>query len=124
MTGMVKEEVLARLAELGFTIADGCIAFDFLLFNRDELLKDPSIYLYTDIAGQSRQIDLQPGSLAYSVCQVPVILREAKSPGVIIHRRGGVQQTLTGYRLDAETSRHVFRRDGEVEQLEVFLSID
>jgi hypothetical protein len=124
MTGMVKEEVLARQAELGFTIADGCIVFDFLLFNRGELLKEPSIYLYTDTTGQSRQIDLQSGSLAYSVCQVPVILREARSPGVIIHRREGIQQTIEGYRLDAETSRHIFQRDGEVERLEVFLSTD
>nr|QCO92792.1 beta-1,3-oligoglucan phosphorylase [uncultured bacterium]QCO92814.1 beta-1,3-oligoglucan phosphorylase [uncultured bacterium]QCO92866.1 beta-1,3-oligoglucan phosphorylase [uncultured bacterium]QCO92903.1 beta-1,3-oligoglucan phosphorylase [uncultured bacterium]QCO92933.1 beta-1,3-oligoglucan phosphorylase [uncultured bacterium] len=122
MTGMVKEEILARQVELGFTVADGCIVFDLLLFNRGELLKEPSTYRYLDISGQSRQIDLPAGSLAYSICQVPVVLREGARPGVMVHQRGGVQRQSEGNRLDAETSRHIFRRDGEVERLEVSVS--
>lgn len=119
MTGMVKEEILARQAELGFTVADGCIVFDFLLFDRGELLKEPSLYAYLDVAGQSRQIDLPAGSLAYSICQVPVILQGSGLPGVIVHQRDGAQRRIEGYRLDAETSRHIFQRDGAVERLVV-----
>ncbi|GAP15770.1 hypothetical protein LARV_03562 [Longilinea arvoryzae] len=119
MTGMVKEEILARQAELGLVIMDGCVAFDFLLFDRGELLREPSVYEYLDPAGQPRRIELPAGSLAYSFCQVPIVLRIAEQPGISVHLREGGQRHVPDNRLDAETSRHIFLRDGEVEWLEV-----
>jgi hypothetical protein len=38
MTGMVKEEILTRQMELGFSIEHGCNVFDFTLLDRDEFL--------------------------------------------------------------------------------------
>ncbi len=123
MTGMVKEEILARQTELGCTIRDGCLVFDFLLLNRGELLKEPGRYSYLDVAGQMRPIELSAGSLAYSICQVPVILRTGTQPEVLVYFSDGHQRRSPDYRLDAETSRHIFERDGKVERLEVTLPV-
>ena len=38
MTGSVKEEILTRQAELGMSIENGNLVFDFLLFDRNEFL--------------------------------------------------------------------------------------
>jgi hypothetical protein len=111
MSGMVKEEILARQAELGFTVVDGCIAFDFLLFDRNELLKSPSTYRYLDVLNQWQEIPLQAGTLAYSICQVPVLLESGKVDGIEIHYSDGSSSSVTGSRLDKNTTDHIFARD-------------
>src|SRR5512147_460941 len=42
MTGMVKEEILTRQMELGFSIKDGKIVFDFLMLDSNEFLTEPT----------------------------------------------------------------------------------
>jgi hypothetical protein len=119
MSGMVKEEILVRQAELGFTIVDGRITFDFLLFDHRELLQSPSTYRYLDIAGQWEQLELPTGSLAYSICQVPVILQTSNSAMIQVHLKDGIVQKIEGSILDFENSRHIFERDGAVHHLVV-----
>ncbi len=121
MTGMVKEEVLARQAELGYTVADGCIIFDFLLFERGELLQVPANYDYIDVNGQTRRIALPAGSLAYTICQVPVVVQANGRAEVVAHLLGGETRRIDGHALDAATSAHIFQRDGAVERLDVSL---
>jgi hypothetical protein len=122
MTGMVKEEVLARQAELGFSVTDGCIVFDFLLFERGELLQSPANYDYFDVSGQARRIELAAGSLAYTICQVPVVVRAGGNAEIAVHLRGGEIRRIAGHALDAATSAHIFQRDGAVERLDVTLA--
>jgi len=119
MSGMVKEEILARQAELGLTIVDGRIVFDFTLFDRRELLESPSTYRFLDTTGRWEQIDLPAGSLAYSICQVPVILQASKQAAIQVYLKNGTQQKLEGLTLNPENSRHIFERDGAVDHLVV-----
>ena len=119
MSGMVKEEILARQAELGYTIVNGRIAFDFLLLNRGEFLQSPSSYKYPDIAGQWENIELPVGSLAYSICQVPVILQASPAATIQVYLKDGAVQKMEGSTLDFATSRHIFERDGAVHHLVV-----
>ena len=119
MSGMVKEEILARQAELGFTIRDGCIAFDFLLFDRNELLPMPASYAYLNTDGQPGQIDLPAGSLAYSICQVPVILQVAPAAAIQVFLKNGSVYTIAGSMLDDAQSEHIFARDGAIHHLVV-----
>jgi hypothetical protein len=119
MSGMVKEEILARQAELGFTIVNGRIAFDFLLLDRGELLQSPSSYKYPDTAGQWEKMDLPVGSLAYSICQVPVILQASPAAMIQVYLEDGAVQKFDGSTLDSATSRHIFERDGAVHHLVV-----
>lgn len=117
MSGMVKEEILARQAELGFTIVKGCITFDFLLFDRSELLQAPSCYNFLNTAGEWEKIDFPAGSLAYSICQVPVILQASHTPTIQVYLKDGTVSHIEGSRLDLANSRHIFERDGAVHHL-------
>jgi hypothetical protein len=124
MSGMVKEEILARQAELGFTIVDGCITFDFLLFDRSELLQSPSIYNYLDTAGLWKDMEIPAGSLSYSICQVPVILQSSRTAAIQVFLNDGTVQKINCSTLDSVGSKHIFERDGAVHHLIVSVPIE
>ena len=119
MTGMVKEEILARQMELGLSVENGSLAFDFLLLDRGELLDAPAQFTYWDVAGQPQQIELKAGSLAYSICQVPVVLQASGEACIEIHLAAGGARRIAGHVLDAASNRHIFQRDGVVHHLVV-----
>jgi hypothetical protein len=119
MTGMVKEEILTRQMELGVSITNGQIAFDFLLLNRDEFIAPPTEFAYWNVPGQPQTLDLPANSLAYTICQVPIILRASGEPSIEVHGSDGSTRQIPGHLLDAVTSRHIFQRDGTVQHLVV-----
>ena len=119
MTGMVKEEILARQMELGYSVENGCLVFDFLLLDRTELLAEPAEFSYRNVYGQQESIEVAVDSLAYTICQVPVLLQASGEPGMTIHFSDGNIRQSNGYVLDADNSRHVFQRDGIVHHLVV-----
>jgi hypothetical protein len=117
MTGLVKEEILTRQAELGFLIENGQLVFDFLLLDRNEFLADPSMFSYWSIDGKQHRIELEPGSIAYSICQVPVILQVSNETFIELHLANGSTRKIEGHVLDPVNSRHIFQRDGTVHHL-------
>ncbi len=119
MTGLVKEEILTRQGELGYFIDHGCLAFDFVLLDRGEFLTAPAVFSYWDVDGRPQQIELPAGSIAYSICQVPVILRTGGERGIQVWRTAGGSEQLSGHALDAVISQHIWRRDGIVHHLVV-----
>ena len=121
MTGLVKEEILTRQAELGFFIEDGKIAFDFLLLDQNEFLTQPSQFLYWDLEGLQQKIELPAASLAYSICQVPVVLQVSSEESIQVHFTDGSIQRVNGHVLDSINCKHIFQRDGIVHHLIVSL---
>ncbi len=119
MSGMVKEEILTRQMELGFSVTEGCISFDFLLLDRKEFLVNPSAFGYWNIAGEREQMDLPAGTIAYSICQVPIILQASDDRCIQIFFNDGSILQVNGYIMDSENSRHVFQRDGSIHHLVV-----
>jgi hypothetical protein len=119
MTGMVKETILARQAELGLTVVDGQLVFDRWLLDPQELLPAPVVFTYLDVGGKTQQIKLTAGSLAYTVCQTPVVVSIADKPGLTIQFSDGTQKHIQGNNLDEENSRHIFLRDGTIKVLHV-----
>jgi hypothetical protein len=119
MTGMVKEEILIRQAELGFSIENGNLVFDFLLLDRKEFLADSKAFSYWSVDGQQQQMELQAGSIAYTICQVPVILQESNETYIKVTLKDGSTQRIEGHVLDPVNSRHIFQRDGSVHRLVV-----
>jgi hypothetical protein len=119
MTGMVKEVILTRQAELGLSVENGRLVFDMLLLDPQELLTTPAVFSYLDVEGRHQSIELKPGSLAYSICQTPVVLKAGKSNSIEVHRSDGTLQYIEGNTLDDVNSRHIFLRDGRVHHLAV-----
>jgi hypothetical protein len=119
MTGMVKEEILARQVELAWSIEDGQLVFDFLLLDKTEFLKEPQTFAYRNTHGQEEQSELPAHSLAYTICQVPVILRSSAELGIEVYFSAGDSQHINSYVLDTVNSRHILQRNGAIHHLVV-----
>lgn len=119
MTGLVKEEILTRQAELGYTVKDGQLIFDFLFFDPTELITKPTSFSYLDITGRQLEIKLEAGSIAYTICQTPIIIHSRGQKGITIHFDDGTRQHIEGYVLDQSNSQHIFLRNGKIQSLSV-----
>lgn len=124
MTGVVKEEILTRQAELGLVVTDGKLAFDLCLLDSDELLTKPEAFHWLDVLGKRQALDLPSGSLGYTICQVPVILQVSSENCIKVNFSNGDLQTVNGHTLDQANSQHIFQRDGKVHHLEVCFSTE
>jgi hypothetical protein len=122
MTGMVKEEILTRQRELGFSIENGQIVFDFMLLDQNEFLGEATEFSDRNFEGKQTQIKLPAGSIAYSICQVPVILQALDKACIEVHLSDGSVQQIDGHVLDISNSRHIFQRDGSIHHLVVSVS--
>jgi hypothetical protein len=118
MTGQVKEDVLARLGELGVEVRDGRLGFVPSLLPRAEFLNETLAVTARGVGGPA-PLALAPGTLAFTVCQVPVVYRLADAARTTVVGRDGEASTFPGAFLDAATSREVFERTGAVARLEV-----
>jgi len=90
--------------------------------NGDEFLADPAVFTYFDVDGHQGQIDLTAGSLAYLICQVPVILQTSHENCITLHLANGSSQRIEGHVLDAVNSSHIFERDGVVRHVVVSIA--
>ena len=119
MTGQVKEDLLCRFGELGVRVTDGCIHFDRALMNGEEFLKAPATFEYVDVQQQWQTLALPAESLAYTLCQIPVVHLKGDTPSIAVKLADGSTQKVAGLSLDLDTSRAMFRRAHEVVQLTV-----
>jgi hypothetical protein len=123
MTGSVKELILTRLAETGLTFEAGRLVFDGLLLDPTELVAGPSRFSYLDVDARQQTLELLAGSLAYTICQTPVVVVAGTQPGVTVHMSNGARHHLDGNSLDEDTSRRIFERDGAVHHLVVSMTL-
>ncbi|HEU4334503.1 MAG TPA: hypothetical protein VFT32_08425 [Candidatus Eisenbacteria bacterium] len=120
MTGQVKEAILARFGELGVVVELGLLAFRPRLLRREEFLRERGEFRFYDAEGRAGSIEVPEGSLAFSYGRVPVVYsRIAGEPWIRVEGADGTAATFAGDRLDAGTSRAVFRRAGTVARVEV-----
>ncbi len=124
MTGLVKEEILTRQVELGFFINNGMLIFDFLFLDVHEFLDKSAIFNYFDIKGGQQQMELSAGSLAYTICQVPVIIQTSIENSITLHLTNGNTQKIKGQILDFENSSHIFQRDDVIHHLVVSIALE
>jgi hypothetical protein len=116
MTGQVKEDLISRLGEMGVAVEEGRLSFRAHLVNRDEFLKEARAFPFYDLV-------LEPGTLAFTVCQVPVVAHQAGPPRIEVSGADGSRRTVDGLDLDNETSAAVFERTGAVRRLDVFFAL-
>ncbi|MGD0861391.1 MAG: hypothetical protein ABSA21_01345 [Candidatus Limnocylindrales bacterium] len=117
MTGLVKEEVLARWGELGVQVRGGRLRFAPRLLHRAEFEAVPHRFDYVDIAGQDRSWELSAGSLAFTYCGTPVCYELADRASVLVDRVAGPSELIAGDELPRAASESVFARDGSIVRL-------
>jgi hypothetical protein len=117
MTGLVKEEVLARWGELGVQVRGGRLRFAPRLLHRAEFEAAPYRFDYVDGAGEDRSWELPAGSLAFTYCGTPVCYELADEASAVVDRVGAPSELIAGDELPLSVSESVFVRDGSIARL-------
>ena len=119
MTGQVKEDVLTRIGELGVKFRNGKLEFSPQILQQNEFLKTSERATFTLVDGTEKTIDLAANSLAFTVCQVPVLYKLGKHIEVAIYDSAGNVKKSDSYILSTEDSKAVFLRTGKITLIEV-----
>lgn len=121
MTGQVKEDIISRFGELGVTTRQGKIRFNAALLNSDEFLNNSERFDYYDVKNCKQSIELNMGTLAFTICQVPVIYIKSKEQKIVIYTRDESIQEIEGLEMNLDRSRSIFRRENKIWKIEVMV---
>jgi len=122
MTGQVKEDILARISELGVKMKDGKLQFQPSLLQKKEFLSQTAEVTFILENGSKKVMNLDGNSLAFSVCQVPIIYKIDTSNAITVFYKNGTKEAFQTLELDKKTSEKIFQRTGEVESVVVSLT--
>ena len=117
LTGQVKEDILCRFGELGVSVRAGCLHFEPQLLRREEFLCTPATFTYFDVSSQVRALRLEPGALAFTYCQVPLIYQLASTSFLTLNLANNRRHQQDALVLDASDSRAVFDRTGAIKSI-------
>jgi hypothetical protein len=121
MTGQVKEDILSRIGELGVFVKDGNIQFNPRLLRGHEFLTESKVFKYFNIDKHLKEIQLEPKSLAFTYCQVPILYKLSSKSGIEVIKTDSTKLSVDNLILDKEVSNQLFNRTGEIEHINVFL---
>lgn len=123
MTGMVKEEILTRLLEVGITIENSQITYQPVAFRSRELLSEPDTLHYVDLDGDAQTLTVPAGGLAFTLCQVPFIVQKGESTQFAVQYADRVE-VIEGAALGTEISNDIFSRLGIVKHVTLTIASD
>ncbi len=124
MTGQVKEDILSRFGELGVFVINGELFFNPCLLRKEEFLGESTTFNYMDVQGASKTASLEPGSLGFTYCQVPIQYTISGEEKIRIGHNNGTEETIDGLHLGKNYSHMLFNRTGEIETIQVFVNDD
>ena len=117
MTGQVKEDILCRFGELGVRVSNGVLSFDPTILPESEFLKNDEVFEYYDLNQSLQKIELSEGSLAYTVCQVPIIYKKDGNATITMIFNDLSTESIEGNSLNKEYSDAIFNRSGNIKQI-------
>ncbi|MFN3968839.1 hypothetical protein [Flavobacterium sp.] len=121
MTGQVKEDILTRIGELGVKLKDGQLHFQPNFLLRNEFLTQEIEATFVLVDGTKMPLTIPKNSMAFTVCQVPVIYKIATANHIELYNANGSKETLDSLELSKEQSTKIFHRNGEISQVVVYL---
>jgi len=122
MTGQVKEDIISRLTELGVRIHNCQIEFNPVLIDENEFLTKSRVYEYYDVNGRYQTLMLNPGMLAFTLCQVPVVYIISKADKIILTKKDDTEEEIDGHILNQVFSRMIFNRDNNITRIKVLIN--
>lgn len=117
MTGQVKEDLLARFAELGVHIEGGCLGFRLELFDRSELLDQDGEFTFFDLQGQEATVPVPAKGFGFTLFQVPFIYQPGDEDRITVCFQTGDPLVIEGLQIDRETSGMLFARSGTIKRI-------
>lgn len=123
MTGQVKEDILTRKGELGVNVSEGKLTFDPALLNKNQFLQQEETVSFNDLENKAYSLQLEKGSLAFTVCQVPIVYKIGEKNQIEVLFKNNQIETISSLTLSLEMSQKIFHRTGEISQLKVTINI-
>ena len=121
MTGQVKEDILSRFGELGVQVKKGRLQFQPYLLRKTEFLDEVHVFRYVDLNNDKHKMDLHPGSLGFTFCQVPIVYIMSAESKIKIEMSDGSSETTNGLGLSKAISHDIFQRSGQVKLITVYV---
>ena len=82
---------------------------------------DSHAYLTYRFPISGENLEVTSGTLAFTLCQVPIIYRIGERDTIRVRFNNGKQETIAGIKLDGPLSRLLFLRTGEIHAIECCL---
>jgi len=124
MTGQVKEDLISRFREIGIKIKSGKIFINPSLLRKEEFLEKEEIFTYFDLTGKEQNIKCRKNSFAFTYCQVPFIYKLSDTENIVVYKEDGEEIKLNDLEFEEETSQSIFKRNGKINKVEVYISKD
>jgi hypothetical protein len=122
MTGQVKEDILTRFGELGIKVHDGKLKFTPQILQKEEFLTEAKNIEYINVNGEVKSLSLNKNSMAFTVCQVPIIY-ELGGENKIEIQYLNTNETINDLELSKEISDLIFQRRNEIISIKVQLTL-
>lgn len=122
MTGQVKEDILTRKGELGMQVKEGILSFQPTFLDKNQFLKEVECVEFFDVNNNAYNLTLNAGSLAFTVCQVPVIYQMAQENKIEVKCNDGKLTSIESLSLNQEWSQKLFQRTGDIHLITVSLN--
>ena len=119
MTGQVKEDVISRFYELGFFVDNGKISFEPTLLRKNEFMSEEKSFKFVNLNNEIERMPIRSNSLAYTICQVPVIYSLSDKEDITVISMNGSKETINGHQLNFESSQNIFNRTNLIKALHV-----
>ncbi len=119
MTGQVKEDIIARLHELGVRVRDGQLGFTPAAIAATDWLPTGRLVTTLAVDGTERTVSVPADALALTICQVPVVIHRDGPPELHLQRGDGSRTVVPGTWLSVPDSQHVFGREGSIVEIRV-----
>ena len=122
MTGQVKEDILSRFGELGVKIEKGSIIFEPKLLRESEFLNEEKVFRYIDLGSVLKELTLEPKSLGFTYCQVPIIYKISAKNQVEVFHKDASRTVIDNNILGKSLSESLFKRKGEIVMIKVSIN--
>ncbi len=123
MTGQVKEDVLTRKGELGIKVVEGKLIFEPTLIPENQFLQEDETVNFIDFENKPFSLKLEKGSLAFTICQVPIVYKMANTTQIEVKYKNESSEIISSSTLSHEVSQKIFQRTNEVQQVVVSVNI-
>ena len=86
---------------------------------KSNFLSDSAVFNYIGTDGESREFSLDTGSLAFTICQTPVVYKLAEKDDVTVSYVNGETVCFDTLVLNDAISSALFKRTAEISRIEV-----
>jgi hypothetical protein len=122
MTGQVKEDILTRFGELGVKVNDGKLKFTPQILQKEEFLTAAKNINYVNVNGDVKSLSLDKNSLAFTICQVPIIYELSNENKTEVQYQNS-SETINDLELSKEITDKIFQRNNEIITIKVHLKL-